>query len=142
VAKLGWRVTEWNDEALYAKADEALVAYATALSPLFDEQITTRKWVWPRDTKRKSGQFVLEGNRDIVDLGNLLRSKKQYRPEPFTVKFLWDVPYSGEVLVGMSYVGNKGRVVKFPARNWIRPAVYKYPIAAGVAIAWRALPAA
>ena len=36
--------------------------------------IQEERWIWPRQTKRKSGRVVKSGRRDIVDLGVLLQS--------------------------------------------------------------------
>jgi hypothetical protein len=37
------------------------------------------------------------------------------------------------------FVSNTGKRVELPGRDWITPALREYPVARGVAIAWRAL---
>lgn len=85
----------------------------------FDQQIMLDQWRWKGsegETRRKNGQVVTEP-RDIVDTGELLRSKKRTQVSRNVVDFEWTAEHAEGVHDG--YTSKKGTVN--PARPWTEP---------------------
>ena len=95
----------------------ALYELAPKLDRQFTEEIQTVEWDWPRETHRKNGKTVYSP-RDIVDLGDLMRSQRNQKIDNFTWRWTWDVEYSSVV--------HNGAVLKqggnYPARPWTKTA--------------------
>lgn len=85
----------------------------------FDQQMANVQWEWKGPdgkTRRKNGETVYEP-RDIIDTGNLLRSKKREQINRSTVDFTWEDPVAGAVHDGSRT--KKGGIN--PARPWTEP---------------------
>ena len=96
----------------------ALYELVPKLDRQFTEEIQTVEWGWPGVTKRKNGETVYSP-RDIVDLGDLMRSQRNQKIDNFTWRWTWDVEYSSVV--------HNGAVLKqggnYPARPWTKTAI-------------------
>lgn len=82
----------------------------------FDQQMLDEKWDWKGPegrTRRKNGQSVTEP-RDIVDTGNLLRSKRRETINASTTEFIWDDEIAELVHDG----GKTKKGGAYPARPW------------------------
>lgn len=96
----------------------------------FKNEITSEKWPWPNETKRRNGQTV-GAPRDIVDLGGLLRSQRREDIGQETTIFTWrgedenggDSAYALEVHDGYTAKGG----AKVPARPFTDNAIMKLP---------------
>lgn len=87
----------------------------------FDEQIKAVKWRWKGanyETLRENGDTVKEP-RDIVDMGDLLKSKIRQQVDRRTVEFRWDAPHAELVHDGGNII--KNQTVYYPARPWTEP---------------------
>jgi|694.fasta_scaffold15202_6 hypothetical protein len=82
----------------------------------FDQQMTSEKWDWPNETRRKNGQ-VVNSPRDIIDTGALLQSKRREQIGNSVVEFIWDDEVAEGVHDGMVSKSNK----RLPARPWTEP---------------------
>lgn len=138
--KASYKLTGWNASQLKLRIPEILTKYGTAIDQQLKAEIQTNQFSWPRQTKRRNGATA-GSPRDIVDLGNLLRSQRRDRPSATQLRFTWDAkgengfPYVPLVLTG--YTTNKGTVV--PGRNWIKPALENLPLDQFFAAQWRKL---
>ena len=127
---LEWKVTKKLDNAALGKqVNKALDAYAKALDPVLDKQFTDEKWNWPRRTLRRNGRWA-ETTRDIVDTGELMRSKigpikGQGNAYIGTRRWIWNSPYAEAVKNGTG----TGHV----PRDWIKAALKELPFEAFVA---------
>lgn len=81
----------------------------------FDQQITEDQWAWREGviTRRKNGEQVTQP-RDIVDMGELLRSKTRVVTGRSSQEFLWGAEHAQGVHDG--YTGRSG--IRMPARPW------------------------
>ena len=104
--------------ALQKASRKALKEVVPELDRQFTEEIQTVKWGWPRETDRKNGSTVTSP-RDIVDMGDLMRSQQNRRINDFHHRWVWDVEYSSVV--------HNGAVLKqggnYPARPWTKTAI-------------------
>lgn len=85
----------------------------------FDEQINAIKWDWKGtsgETRRKNGERVTEP-RNIVDTGELLRSKQRRDSGRSSAEFEWTAQHAEGVHDG--YVAKSGAII--PARPWTEP---------------------
>ena len=89
-----------------------------------DQYVKEKRWIWPRDTKRKKNgrkksRILAAGPRDIYDLGNLLKgvdfTKAVKDGDQVNGTIFCGVPYAG--LVETGYVTAAGTVV--PPRPFI-----------------------
>ena len=93
---------------LPAVVNKALAKGLDDLIPELDTQFTreiqSTKWGWPNITQRKNGR---EANyvRDIVDMGDLMRSQQNQRKSQFSVTWSWEVNYSAVVHNGANLKG-------------------------------------
>lgn len=82
----------------------------------FDQQMSSEKWGWKGAegrTRRKNGQVVSEP-RDIIDTGDLLRSKKRQPINRSITEFIWEDDVAELVHDG----GVLKRGGAYPARPW------------------------
>lgn len=141
MAKL--RITKWNAERILQRSTQILEDYGPLISFQLQQEISKDQFDWPVPTRRKSGQFVPAGLRDIVDTGTLLNS--QTNPEITSgagyarLQIRWTAPYSGEVLRGGYIVGTLRNNYVAPARDWITPALQQKPFLPFFAQRWKAL---
>lgn len=137
------RITKWNADRILARAAQILDDYGPLISFQLQEEISKDQFDWPVPTRRKSGQFVPAGLRDIVDTGELLNS--QTPPEITSgagyarLKIGWTAPYSGEVLRGGYLIGTVRNNYVAPGRNWITPALRNKPLLPFFTQRWKAL---
>lgn len=130
----------WNATQLKLRIPTIIRAYGDALDPQLKQEIQTVQFSWPRQTERKNGT-VVGSPRDIVDLGGFLRSQRRDYPNATTLRFTWDAKskkgfmYAGLILTG--YTTSRGTPV--PGRNWIKPALDKYPLNAFFIREWQRL---
>lgn len=153
----------WNATQLKLRVPAIIRAYGDVLDPQLKEEIKTIQFEWPNDTIRygrlrktkslkKSLQIFQEQGfragvrvgspRDIVDSGTFLRSQQRnYENQGNTLRFTWDAKsdkgymYAGIILTG--YTTSSGKVM--PARNWIKPALDKFPLNEFFIREWRRL---
>lgn len=102
----------------------------TMLSDWLDKAMERQTWNWPRGTYRRGGSgYVSPGLRDIVDTGELQRSKK-IKSESLATRRNTLISYSAQYA---SYVHNGAYIIPYgntnaqrvytPARPWIYYAV-------------------
>lgn len=132
----------WNATQLKLRVPIIIRAYGKVMDPELKEQIKAVKWNWPNQTRRRNGTIV-GSPRDIVDTGNFLRSQRRdYLDLGNTLRFTWDAKsdrgfmYAGLILTGGA-VGERSTPIK--PRNWIKPALDKYPLNAFFIAEWRKL---
>ena len=137
------KLTQWNAEKLLARSAQILEDYGPRISFQLQQEIAKDQFEWPVPTRRKSGQFVPAGLRDIVDTGQLLNSQT---PPQVTangslsvLSIRWTAPYSGEVLRGGYLVGTVRNNYVAPGRDWITPALREQPFDKFFANRWRQL---
>lgn len=117
------RFSEWNGEKIAARAREILEDFGPQVAFQAEQEIAKDQYYWPRFTRRKSGQLVEPGDRNIVDTGELLNSATapavgQGAKGPQLV-IQWMAPYSGAVLTGGYLIGTTRNAYIAPPRNWI-----------------------
>jgi len=95
-----------------ARAFERLMDWA---DQDFDQQITEDQWDWREGvtTRRKNGEQVTQP-RNIVDMGELLRSKTRTITGRSSQEFLWEAEHAQGVHDG--YTSRSG--IRLPARPW------------------------
>lgn len=119
---------EWEPNKYPARVKNLLQQYAPQLGEQFQTEIKTPQFKWPNTTRRQNQQ-VVGSPRDIVDLGNFLRSQKPgkvigNRKSGYALSFTWTAPYALAIYRG--YYNN--RFQKEKARDWIHPALAKTPM--------------
>ena len=130
----------WNATQLKLRIPAIIRAYGDVMDAQLKEEIKTVQFDWPRQTRRRNGS-VVGSPRDIVDTGNFLRSQRRDYPDATTLRFTWDAKsnrgfmYAGIILTG--YTTSSGKAM--PARNWIKPALDKYPLNEFFIKEWRRL---
>lgn len=137
------KLTQWNADKLLARSAQILEDYGPRISFQLQQEIAKDQFEWPVPTRRKSGQFIPAGLRDIVDTGQLLNSQT---PPQVTangslsvLSIRWTAPYSGEVLRGGYLVGTVRNNYVAPGRDWITPALREQPFGKFFANRWRQL---
>ena len=64
------QITQWNADAVVAKADAALARVGQQWGPEATRQISTAQFTWPNATRRKNGTLIKKNQlRNIVDTG-------------------------------------------------------------------------
>lgn len=127
-----FKITEWNAERFLQRPAQILEDYAPLISVQLQDEISKDQFNWPVPTRRKSGQFVPAGLRDIVDTGQLLNS--QTAPDITSgagfarLQIGWTAPYAKEVLQGGYLVGTVRNNYVAPGRDWITPALRNRPL--------------
>jgi hypothetical protein len=152
----------WNQTQLLLRVPIIIRAYGDVLDPQLKAEIKAVQYGWPRKTRRY-GRLLRQTNlkkrakiraeqgglpyvevtspRDIVDSGTFLRSQRRDYPNATTLRFTWDATsdagfmYAGAILTG--YTTSRGTTV--PGRNWIKPALDKYPLNEFFIREWRKL---
>lgn len=130
----------FNATQLKLRIPTIIRAYGDVMDRQLKEEIKAAQFAWPRQTRRRNGTTV-GSPRDIVDTGNFLRSQRREYPDATTLRFTWDAKsedgfmYAGLILTG--YTTSKGTPV--PGRNWIKPALDKYPLNTFFIEQWRKL---
>lgn len=107
-------------------ASGATKAIQTDFSKALDDAMNAGVWYWPRPTARKNGS-VAGFSRDIVDMGNLLRSKVVTATSlkggaASKITFSYNSPYAAFVHNGgaiQPYGNPKAATVILPGRPWI-----------------------
>lgn len=131
----------WNGAQLALRVPTILRAYGDVMDKQLKEEIKTVQFAWPNVTKRRNGSTA-GTTRDIVDTGNFLRSQRRDYPNATTLRFTWDAKskagfmYAGIILTGGS-IGKRSTPI--PPRNWIKPALDKYPLDQFFIKEWRRL---
>lgn len=130
----------WNATQLKLRIPVIIRRYGDVLGDQLKEEIKSVQFGWPNETRRRNGTTV-GSPRDIVDTGNFLRSQRREYPDATTLRFTWDAKsdrgfmYAGIILTG--YTTSTGKAL--PPRNWIKPALDKYPLNAFFIAEWRKL---
>lgn len=130
----------WNATQLKLRIPVIIRRYGDALDKQLKEEIKTVQFGWPNETRRRNGS-IAGTTRDIVDTGRFLRSQRRDYPDATTLRFTWDAKsdrgfmYAGIILTG--YTTSTGKAL--PPRNWIKPALDKYPLNAFFIAEWRKL---
>lgn len=134
------KITKWNAEKLLARSEKILKDFGPIIAEEAKRQITTEKWDWPGPTRRRSGQFVPAGLRDIVDTGKLLNSQSAPRVTQegalSVLRIEWTAAYAADVAF-QSFVTATGAVAK--PRNWITASLDAEPFRPFFFERWRAL---
>ena len=149
-------LTGWSGDRLATRVPIILSRYADKLGTEFKEQIRAVQYDWPGETKRygkfrraKSdrsrsrvlkdqggSKYTLAGSpRNIIDSGDFLRSQVRRRDSPYQHRFTWgggSVTYAGYILNGIPERN-------YPARDWIRPALDRHPMAQYFRDEWSSL---
>lgn len=138
----------WNATQLKLRIPTIIRAYGDVLGDQLKQEIQAVQFDWPRQTRRRNGSTV-GSPRDIVDTGNFLRSQRRDYPNATTLQFSWDAKsdngfmYAGAILEGYVRTGTRpdGTSIStpVPGRNWIKPALDKYPLNAFFVAEWRRL---
>ena len=132
------KLTGWNANQLRLRVPVIVRAYGNVLDPQLKEEIQTSQFLWPGTTRRRNGTTV-SSPRDIVDTGAFLRSQRRDYPDATTLRLTWSVRtprgfgYAPLILTG--YVTSTGRVM--PPRDWITPALRRYPFDRFFAAEWQ-----
>jgi hypothetical protein len=139
--KAKFKLTGWNANQLKDRNRQILGKYQTVLDQQLKTEIQTQQFKWPRETRRRNGTRA-GTTRDIVDLGNFLRSQRRSFDGRTTITFTWDVPYASLILKGYvtqqrSGGGRSGTLVE--GRNWIKPALENAPLEQFFAQQWQQL---
>lgn len=130
----------WNAAQLKLRIPQIIRSYGDVLDAQLKQEIQSVRFDWPRQTRRRNGSTV-GSPRDIVDTGNFIRSQRRDYPDATTLRFSWDAKsdngfmYAGLILTG--YTTSKGTPV--PGRNWIKPALDKFPLNDFFVREWRRL---
>ena len=138
----------WDTAQLAARVPQIIRAYGDVMDRQLKEEIKAVQFDWPRKTRRRNGSTVYSP-RDIVDTGNFLRSQRREYPDATTLKFTWDAKskggfmYAGLILTGYVLTGKRADgsaySIAMPPRNWIKPALDKYPLNEFFIREWRRL---
>ena len=135
VIKSQFKLTGWRGQQMKLRVIEVMTAYGQEIDKQLKEEIKLVQFFWPGTTYRKNGT-IERSPRDIVDLGNFLRSQRRTRPKATQIKFTWgggSVNYAGIILAGRS------DTAAYPGRNWILPALKNLPMDDFFAAQWRRL---
>jgi hypothetical protein len=134
------RITKWNADKILARSAKILQEFGPIIAEEAKRQITTEKWNWPGPTRRKSGQFVPAGLRDIVDTGALLGS--QTAPQVNSdgalsvLSIRWTEAYAADVAF-QPFTTSTGAVAR--PRNWIAASLDAQPFRPFFFKRWREL---
>lgn len=125
-------IVEFTPEPLNEKVERAFEKYTQLLEAQFTKEITTKQFTWPTGYKTTRGSYNRKGKgresvgspRDIVDSGAFRQSLVVSSPSRLSKRFTWNAEYSLYILQGYrTKAGNR-----MPARDWITPALQKYPV--------------
>jgi hypothetical protein len=110
-------------------AADALAVVVDELGEVLQEKIQSVEWAWPNETKRRNGSTVTSP-RDIVDLGNLLRSQALVRESPSQYRFEWDPldPETGFPYALIVHEGLTSRRARYKARPWTEAALAAFDV--------------
>tara|TARA_Y100000004_G_scaffold3773_1_gene4512 strand:+ start:10254 stop:10676 length:423 start_codon:yes stop_codon:yes gene_type:complete len=128
--------TEWAPDKYPARVKTLLQQYSPVIGQQFQTEIKTSQFKWPGVTKRKNGE-IARSPRDIVDLGNFLRSQTPgkvtgNKKSGYALSFTWTAPYALAIYLG--YYNNQFQKQK--ARDWVGPALVKTPMSTFFAAKW------
>lgn len=127
------RFEEWAPDKYPERIAQCLEQYSPVIEQQFQTEIKTEQFGWPNDTRRRSGQFVRKGPRDIVDLGNFLRSQQPGKLVGLrNLKFEWTAQYALAIFKG--FYNNSFQREK--ARDWVTPALNKQSLKAFFEKTW------
>lgn len=128
------RFEEWAPEKYPQRIAQCLEQYRPVIGQQFQKEITTEQFNWPNATRRRSGQLVPAGKRDIVDLGNFLRSQTPGQLVGLKkLQFEWTAAYALAIFLGYYTKGFQ----KEKARDWVTPALQKQPMQVFFAKNWK-----
>ena len=133
------RITRWRGDRIVAKVPRILNEYGPLIGFQLQQEISKEQFDWPVPTRRKSGQFVPKGLRDIVDTGNLLNSQSSPEVSGNRLRIVWTAPYSKAVLEGGYLVGTVRNSYVAPGRDWITPALREEPLLPFLVERWQKL---
>ncbi len=132
------KITKDNRRDFIRRGPKILQLYGRALNTQLREEIKTEQFDWPNRTVRRSGEIVEAGPRNIVDLGNFLRSQRRKTVNVNLITFTWGGSESGVNYAGFIFQGANGR----PGRDWTAPALEALPLDRFFAREWRKLASA
>ena len=127
----------WKSDRLLRKLPSQIMTdYGPRIAAQCQQEIAAPQYRWDHYTKRKSGQEVRPGLRNIVDLGGLIESQTDpaVTEAPGRVKFEISWPaqnpetgqyYSRLVQEGGYLVGTTRNAYIAPERDWIKRALAK-----------------
>lgn len=137
------KLSKWKGDQFSRRATRILTEYGPLISFQLQEEIATKQFQWPVPTRRKSGEFVQRGLRDIVDLGTFLNSQTtpdvQATRRGARLTIGWTAPYSLAILQGGYIVGTVRSNYEAPSRDWITPALQNRPLLPFLVQRWQAL---
>lgn len=118
------RVTQWNAERILARSAQILEDFGPQVAFQAEQELAKDQYWWPAATLRKSGQFVPEGDRDIIDTGFLLNSAtppvvSRRAGGSAQLRIEWTAPYARAVQIGGYVVGSGFNNYVAPGRDWI-----------------------
>jgi hypothetical protein len=141
MARVSFQLKEWNAEKLLARTEKVLEQMGPIYAAEADRQITAVKWFWPNQTVRRFSREVVGSPRDIVDSGQLLRSRQEPQVQKNRLTILWSADYALNVAIGKygSYLGAGDTPVQPPqvARNWIDATYQALPALQVFAERWK-----
>ena len=141
----------WNSDRLLRNLpSQILTEYGPRISAQCQQEIAAPQYRWDRFTRRKSGQEVRPGLRNIVDLGVLIESQTEplVTEAPGRVEFEISWPaqnpetgqyYSKLVQQGGYLVGTTRDAYIARERDWIKRALEKQPPFRFFAARWKEL---
>lgn len=119
----GVKITRWNADKLLGRAGQILEDFGPQVAFQAEQELAKDQYWWPVDTLRKSGEFVREGDRNIIDTGELMNSATAPAvtagARGAQLRIAWTAPYAKEVQEGGYVVGERGRSYTAPGRDWI-----------------------
>lgn len=133
-----FKVSGFDPNQVRLRVARIMATYDTVLGPQLKEEIQRSQFFWPGTTRRRN-KTIVTSPRDIVDLGNFLASQRRDLPDYQTLRYTWDAKskkgfrYSALILTG--YVTSTGRIM--PPRDWITPALRRYPFDRFFAAEWQ-----
>lgn len=152
-----FRLTGFDTSQIKARIPVILRNYDRVIFPAFKEEISKAQFYWPNITAR-TGKAALknartqglkvfnvvevESPRDIVDTGAFRASQLRETTGPFGLglTYTWGgpkAPYAPLILTG--YTSRNG--TRYPARDWIKPALEAHPLDRFFADQWARLAA-
>lgn len=132
-------ITKWNAPKLVGKIPKILKEYGSVLGPQLQQEIKTKQFAYPVFTRRKSGEEVPAGLRNIVDTGELLSSQSPPVITTNRLRISWGASYSQAVLEGGYLVGSVRDFYVAPERDWITPALEAQPLLPYFVSKWKEL---
>lgn len=121
---------KFTTQPLEDKLRQAFASYSQLLEAQFVKEISTKQFSWPGATTRGSynsrgkGRERVESPRDIIDSGFFKQSQQRSQLGPLQYRYTY-TGYAAPILYGYRTRGGN----QMPARDWITPALVKFPVA-------------